>query len=82
MSYYAMTDDMYRPPYPANPDWASAPVPGWGTNPYRAGPARVGVGRNSCVACGAADASSEGLIGLLVAGTAIVVLVVMAAVKT
>lgn len=26
------------------PGWQFAPVPGWGTNPYRAGPARVGVG--------------------------------------
>ncbi len=26
------------------PGWQFAPVPGWGKNPYRAGPPRVGVG--------------------------------------
>ena len=38
MSYYGMTDDMYRSPPPATPGWQLAPVPGWGANPLRSGP--------------------------------------------
>ena len=38
MSYYGMTDSMYRPPAPATPGWQFAPVPGWGANPERSGP--------------------------------------------
>lgn len=37
-SYFEMTQSMYQPPPAANPGWAIAPVPGWGTNPLRAGP--------------------------------------------
>lgn len=44
MSYYGVTMDMYRTPNAGTPGWNLAPVPGWGTNPLRAGPARVGVG--------------------------------------
>jgi hypothetical protein len=52
-SYYAVTPDMYQPPPPATPGWQQAPVPGWGTNPMRAGPKRVGVG-GGCRGCGQA----------------------------
>ena len=38
MSYYGMTDSMYRPPPAGTPGWQLAPVPGWGMNPERAGP--------------------------------------------
>jgi len=44
MSLYTVTDDMYREGPAGTPGWQHAPVPGWGTNPYRAGPRRVGVG--------------------------------------
>ena len=37
-SYFEMTPLMYQPPPAANPGWAIAPVPGWGTNPERSGP--------------------------------------------
>lgn len=37
-TYFEMTPSMYQPPPAANPGWAIAPVPGWGTNPLRAGP--------------------------------------------
>jgi hypothetical protein len=33
-----------NPPKPFLPGWRYAPVPGWGSNPAVAGPARVGVG--------------------------------------
>jgi hypothetical protein len=46
-SYYAVPPDMYQPPPPATPGWQQAPVPGWGTNPMRAGPKRVGVGQET-----------------------------------
>lgn len=49
-SYYMMDRAMYQPPPPATPGWQQAPVPGWGMNPFRAGPPRVGVG---CAACAA-----------------------------
>jgi hypothetical protein len=51
-SYYAVTPQMYNPPPAATPGWDQAPVPGWGTNPFRAGPERVGV--NGCSSCAAA----------------------------
>jgi len=44
MSYYGVTMDMYRVPDAGTPGWNLAPVPGWGANPLRAGPPRVGVG--------------------------------------
>jgi len=44
-SYYQVSQDMYRTPAAALPGWQTSQVPGWGTNPMRAGPPRVGVGR-------------------------------------
>lgn len=49
MSYVGLPDQglapgFYQELFPALPDWQSAPVPGWGKNPLRAGPPRVGVG--------------------------------------
>ncbi len=41
MSYYGMSNDMYRSPPPATPGWQYAPVPGWGANPDRSGPPRI-----------------------------------------
>lgn len=43
MSMYRMSKSMYRPLPAGTPGWWMAPVPGWGINPLRAGPARVGV---------------------------------------
>jgi|SRR5690606_493034 hypothetical protein len=37
-SYYPAPQNFYQPPPPATPDWALAPVPGWGANPERSGP--------------------------------------------
>jgi len=51
-SYYQVTPDMYQPPPVATPGWQQAPVPGWGTNPYRAGPRRLAV--EGCSSCGEA----------------------------
>jgi hypothetical protein len=50
-SYYNVTPAMYRPPPPGTPGWQRAPVPGWGVNPWRAGPPRVGVGEISSMWC-------------------------------
>jgi len=44
MSYYGVSNDMYQVPPAGTPGWNLAPVPGWGTNPLRAGPPRIGVG--------------------------------------
>lgn len=49
MSYYQLPKQGMSPGYyqqlPAGtPGWQDAPVPGWGINPLRAGPRRVGVG--------------------------------------
>ncbi len=49
MSYYALPNDgmfpgYYEPIDPGTPGWQDAPVPGWGANPLRSGPDRVGVG--------------------------------------
>lgn len=44
MSYYGVTMDMYRVPNAGTPGWNLSPVPGWGINPLRAGPPRIGVG--------------------------------------
>ena len=49
MSYYELPNDGLSPGYYQNlpagtPGWQDAPVPGWGINPLRAGPRRVGVG--------------------------------------
>jgi len=52
MSYYDTPESQYYVMPPAGtPGWQFAPVPGWGINPLRAGPARVGVG---CLPCAAA----------------------------
>lgn len=45
MSYYDMPADVYHELPAGTPGWQFAPVPGWGTNPLRAGPRRVGVGQ-------------------------------------
>jgi hypothetical protein len=52
MSYYAMDRAMYQNTPAGTPGWQQGPVPGWGINPYRAGPARVGVGCASCAVSG------------------------------
>jgi hypothetical protein len=44
MSYYGVSMDMYQVPDAGTPGWNLAPVPGWGANPLRSGPPRVGVG--------------------------------------
>jgi hypothetical protein len=44
MSYYGVSLDMYQPPDVGTPGWNLAPVPGWGINPDRSGPPRVGIG--------------------------------------
>lgn len=44
MSFYNVPMDDYQMPPAGTPGWQFAPVPGWGTNPDRAGPLRVGVG--------------------------------------
>jgi len=48
-SYYRVTPSMYANLPAATPGWEDAPVPGWGTNPLRAGPERIAVG--GCGAC-------------------------------
>lgn len=45
MSYYDVPPSDYFEGPAGTPGWQMAPVPGWGTNPMRAGPPRVGVGR-------------------------------------
>lgn len=49
MSYYGTPERQYyvMPPE-GTPGWQFAPVPGWGKNPDRAGPPRVGVGGCAC----------------------------------
>jgi hypothetical protein len=44
MSYWNVPDQDYHELPVATPFWQSAPVPGWGKNPLRAGPRRVGIG--------------------------------------
>ena len=44
MSYNNVPDSDYHELAVATPGWQSAPVPGWGINPLRAGPPRVGIG--------------------------------------
>lgn len=45
MSYYNTPESQYYVlPQEGTPGWQFAPVPGWGKNPLRAGPPRVGVG--------------------------------------
>jgi hypothetical protein len=48
-SYYQVPQSFYRDIPAETPGWQNAPVPGWGINPLRAGPRRVGVG--GCVGC-------------------------------
>ena len=62
MSYYQMPNNglsagYYQQLPVATPLWQEAPVPGWGVNPLRAGPQRVGVGAYAtpvpgCGSCG------------------------------
>ena len=44
MSFWNVPDSDYHELAVATPGWQSAPVPGWGINPLRAGPMRVGIG--------------------------------------
>ena len=44
MSYWNVPDSDYHELPVATPGWSTAPVPGWGINPLRAGPRRVGMG--------------------------------------
>jgi hypothetical protein len=39
MAYYNMQSNAYRSPPAGTPGWPLSPVPGWGMNPERAGPA-------------------------------------------
>ncbi len=64
MSYYQMPNNglsagYYQQLPAATPLWQEAPVPGWGTNPLRAGPPRVGVGAYASPACGPCGAYSD-----------------------
>lgn len=83
MSYYNLTESDYQPPNAGTPGFQLAPVPGWGVNPFRAGPtwlAANGVGEvpiRSIVAdyhpisIGASNsekAGNEGMIALAAAG--------------
>jgi hypothetical protein len=43
MAYWMVPDSDYHELHVATPGWQNAPVPGWGINPLRAGPRRVGV---------------------------------------
>jgi hypothetical protein len=43
MSMYNIVPSDYFEGPAGTPGWADAPVPGWGINPFRAGPVRVGV---------------------------------------
>src|SRR5260221_13768701 len=45
MSYYDVAPSDYVEGPAGTPGWQLAPVPGWGKNPLRAGPPRVGVGQ-------------------------------------
>jgi hypothetical protein len=49
MSYYDIPDDWYHEAPAGTPGWQFAPVPGWGKNPLRAGPYRVGIGALSAL---------------------------------
>jgi hypothetical protein len=44
MSFWNVPDSDYVELAVATPGWQTAPVPGWGINPLRAGPMRVGIG--------------------------------------
>lgn len=47
MSFWNVPDADYHELAVATPGWQNAPVPGWGINPLRAGPPRVGIGGGS-----------------------------------
>lgn len=75
MSYYGMDSAMYQQLPPATPGWQFAPVPGWGTNPLRAGPERVGVGGEASSEASSGDKIlAYGILALVVAGVAWVIL--------
>lgn len=44
MSYVNVMQQEYHEGPAGTPGWQDAPVPGWGINPDRSGPRRVGVG--------------------------------------
>jgi hypothetical protein len=44
MTFWNVPDSDYVELAVATPGWQNAPVPGWGINPLRAGPPRVGIG--------------------------------------
>lgn len=60
MSYYGMSDSMYRPPPAGLPGWQLAPVPGWGMNPARSGPPVLATRGVGCM-CGVSGCSCGGL---------------------
>lgn len=45
-SYETVPESMYQPPWSGTPGWSLAPVPGWGTNPERAGPSVLAMSGN------------------------------------
>lgn len=64
MSYYQMPNNglsagYYQQLPVGTPLWQEAPVPGWGVNPMRAGPERVGVGAYATPTCGPCGAYSD-----------------------
>jgi hypothetical protein len=46
-SYYKTPSSFYEELPAETPFWQQAPVPGWGKNPMRAGPRRVGIGADT-----------------------------------
>jgi len=72
-----MDSSMYRPPPAATPGWQFAPVPGWGTNPLRAGPERVGVGCLPC-ALGQENTSEARMMGFMLVGAGLLAIVSIA----
>lgn len=79
MSYYNLTNDYYQPPTPGTPGWQLAPVPGWGMNPARSGPARIaanglsgvrliGIGASEAPVVDSEAAGTEGKIAMAAAG--------------
>lgn len=67
MSYWKLPHSDYVMPAEGTPGWQFAEVPGWGINPYRAGPLRVGVGA-------AGDQYNETTWGTVALGSAVALL--------